>query len=114
MSPDLNTPIPSVYSDTTLLPQVEHVVQQSISAFPGLQITSRARSVERNNAAGGASDSSHLHRVGFDVVPAAGQNWDTVKQFYQARGARVLGPGDPGGEPGHLHVDYRGLIPGGK
>jgi hypothetical protein len=103
---------PTNYNDTTLLPAVEKVAQQSLAMFPGLQITSRARSVDRNNAAGGASDSSHLHRVGFDVVPAAGQDWGVVKQFYQARGARVLGPGDPGGEPGHLHVDYRGMIGG--
>lgn len=102
--------IPVNYNDTALLPVVQSHLNAGLKAFPGLQVTSQARSVARNADAGGADDSSHLHRVGFDLVPAPGQSWSAVRQFYESRGARVLGPGDPGGEAGHLHVDYRQLI----
>lgn len=90
---------PTSYNDTGLLPEWEGLAQQAASLAPGSTISSRARSKERNAAAGGVDGSWHRYRQAFDLVVPRREDRAKLIQWGRQRGLEVIDEGD------HLHFE---------
>lgn len=82
----------------------------ALSAVPGLTVTSRARSPEKNRDVGGVPNSMHLTDQARDFVPPRGMSMNelAVKLRKAFPGADVINEGD------HVHVESRARSGGGK
>lgn len=90
---------PTSYNDTGLLPQWEAIAQQAAALAPGATISSRARSKERNAAAGGVDSSWHRYRQAFDLAGVKPADKPKLIQWGRQQGLEVIDEGD------HLHFE---------
>lgn len=90
-------PVPAKYEDTALLPAWEGYAQEALALAPGAEISSRARSEQRNRDAQGAADSWHKHRQAFDLVKYKPADKARLKAWANSKGLYMLDEGD------HLH-----------
>lgn len=90
---------PTSYEDTGLLPQWEAIAQQAAALAPGSAISSRARSKERNAAAGGVDSSWHRYRQAFDLAGVKPADKPKLIQWGRQQGLEVIDEGD------HLHFE---------
>ena len=90
---------PTSYNDTGLLPQWEAIAQQAAALAPGATISSRARSKERNAAAGGVDSSWHRYRQAFDLAGVKPADKPKLIQWGRQLGLEVIDEGD------HLHFE---------
>lgn len=98
----MNVAPPTKFEDVALLPNWEGRAQAVLKLVPGVAISSRARSADRNAKAkpgGGAPNSWHMHRQAFDVVNYTAEQKAKLRAWAASEGIHMRDEGN------HLHFE---------